>query len=307
MVAYILAGRPSRAQRKRKRQHLTLDDAALSDKTQVRYYAALRTLLPYIEGITHESQLDTQVCTWVRAMWRGGDPLLTVGDGLSALHFYEPWTKKRVPHAWKLFQVWKKIEIPSRAPPLTLELVRAMAAYELDHGHLEMAAILVLSFHCLLRTGEALKLRPVDFTLNSICGICSLKETKSGRRNSANEAISITDPIVLETLMALCELRTERGLEMQPLWAASGSAFRTRFKNLCVIFGLQRHAFRPYSLRRGGATWTFQKGKSMEEALLRGRWESSRVARIYIMDALSYLPSIQRSPYTAKMLEKYHF
>ena len=83
---------------------------------------------------------------------------------------------------------------------------------------------------------------------------------------------------------------------MQPFWSSRGSAFRTRFKNLCVAFGLQQ-----------GATHTFQQSKSMEEALLRGRWESSRVARIYIMDALSYLPSIKRSSYTASMLAKYHF
>ena len=94
---------------------------------------------------------------------------------------------------------------------------------------------------------------------------------------------------------------------MQPFWSSRGSAFRTRFKNLCVAFGLQQHAFCPYSLRRGGATHTFQQSKSMEEALLRGCWESSRVARIYIMDALSYLPSIKRSSYTASMLAKYHF
>ena len=240
-------------------------------------------------------------------MWQNGEPLLTVGDGLSSLHFFEPWTKKKIPHAWKLFQVWKRIEIPSRAAPLTLELVQSMSAYELDHGNLEMAALLLTSFHCLLRTGEALKLCPHDVTLNSKHGIVSLKETKSGRRNSANEAISITDPIVLETLRTLMEVKIESGLEMQPFWSGSGSAFRTRFKNLCVIFGLQQHAFRPYSLRRGGATYTFQQSKSMEEALLRGRWESSRVARIYIMDALSYLPSIKRSSYTASMIARFHF
>jgi integrase len=308
MVGYVLAGKVSRAERRRKRKSIVLEDAALSDKTQRRYYSALRKLTPWIERATHENQLDSIVCSWIHHMWKDGEPLLTVGDALSAFHFYEPWSKRKLPHSWKLFSVWRRIEIPSRAPPLTLELVRSMASFELSLQHLEMATLLLLSFHCLLRTGEALKLRAVDFTLNSEFGICSLKETKSGRRNSANEAISITDPVVLDVVSTLCEVRKGLGQEMLPLWSASGSAFRTRFRNLCISFGLQRHSFRPYSLRRGGATHCFQtSSQPMETALLRGRWESTKVAKVYIMDALSYLPAIRRTRTTTKMLKKYHF
>ena len=306
MVAYILAGRCSRAERRGKRKAISLDDAALSEKTQKRYYAALRKLLPAVEASQTESDLDVYVSRWVRKMWALGEPMLTVGDGLSALHFFQPWTKKRIPQAWKLFAIWKRIEIPSRAPPLTRPLVQSMAAYEIDHCNLEMAALLLLSFHCLLRTGEALTLTPNDLILGTDSGICSLKGTKSGKRNSANEAISITDPAVLDTVAAVCSLKRQANLEMAPIWSSSPSAFRVRFKKLCGIFGLQTHCFRPYSLRRGGATFFFQTHKSMEEALIRGRWESSRVARVYIMDALSYLPSIRCNSVTMDMLKKYH-
>jgi hypothetical protein len=71
--------------------------------------------------------------------------------------------------------------------------------------------------------------------------------------------------------------------------------------------GLQKHAFRPYSLRRGGATAVFQQTKSMEAALLRGRWESTRVARLYISDALSYIPSIKMSTHTTLFLQEFSF
>ena len=69
-----------------------------------------------------------------------------------------------------------------------------------------------------------------------------------------------------------------------PLWSACGAAFRKRFAQLCHVFDLDSYNFRPYSLRRGGATDLFQRTQSMEAALIRGRWESSRVARIYISD-----------------------
>ena len=307
MVAYVLAGRCSRAERQHKRKAIQLDDSALTEKTQKRYYLALQKLLPHVEKALHVHDLDFYVSNWVRLMWTSGEPMLTVGDGLSALHFFEAWTKGKVPQAWKLFKVWRRIEIPSRAPPLTKQLVWSMASFELAHDHLEMAALLLLSFHCLLRTGEALKIAPNDLFLGKDSGICALKDTKSGKRNSANEAISITDPVVLDTLAAVCSVKNQFHLEMHPIWSSSPAAFRNRFRKLCTIYGLQHHSFRPYSLRRGGATYFFQKRRSMDEALLRGRWESSRVAKTYIMDALSYLPSIRRTPLTTKMLQEFHF
>ena len=125
----LIAGRFSRAERQRQRLRINLDDAALSLKTQVRYYQALKKVIIYFEKAKTEEQLDGLLCQWVRKMWRSGEPLLTIGDALSALHFYQPWTRRRIPHAWKLFSVWRKIEVPSRAPPLTWQINQSMAAY----------------------------------------------------------------------------------------------------------------------------------------------------------------------------------
>ena len=124
---------------------------------------------------------------------------------------------------------------------------------------------------------------------------------------SLGNAIVLTNPVVLDTLAAVCSVKNQFHLEMHPIRSSSPAAFRNRFRKLCTIYGLQHHSFRPYSLRRGGATYFFQKRRSMDEALLRGRWESSRVAKTYIMDALSYLPSIRRTPLTTKMLQQFHF
>ncbi len=239
-------------------------------------------------------------------MWKSGEPLLTIGDGLSALHYFEPYTKRGIPHAWKLFSIWRRVEIPARAPPLTWQIVKAFMSYELSHNNFEMAVILGLAFHCLLRTGEFLSLTYGDLQLGKSSGICSLKTTKSGRRNAAAEMVSITDPTIL-LLSHEFAGATRRSSDQLPLWSSSAAAFRKRFNALCLIFGLQTMAFRPYSLRRGGATHLFQTTNSMEVALLRGRWESTRVARIYVSDALSYLPSIKPNPFTQSMLQRYSF
>eukprot|EP00438_Fugacium_kawagutii_P016836 Skav203795 [mRNA] locus=scaffold206:604922:607203:+ [translate_table: standard] len=205
----ILAGRFTRAERVRQRSKITLDDAALSEATQVRYYNALRKLLPAVETALNEDHLDANLCEWIRKMWKTGEPLLTIGDGLSALHFFQPWTRRRIPHSWKLFSVWRKIEIPSRAPPLTWALVKAMAAYEWQHSHFEMAVCLLLGFHCLLRTGEILDLTTDCFAMGDTAGICCLHNTKTGQRFNANESISITDITTLEEQLEHVKRREE--------------------------------------------------------------------------------------------------
>eukprot|EP00435_Cladocopium_sp_Y103_P024907 s1976_g6.t1 len=290
----LIAGRFSRAERIRQRSRIELEDAALTPKTLTRYYAALRKLLPFVEKACSEDSLDSWVCKWVRRMWKSGEPILTVGDGLSALHFYEPWTKRRIPHAWKLFSIWRRIEVPSRAPPLTWKLVESMAAYEWEHEHYEMATVLLLGFHCLLRKGELLSVTADDFSLGKRTGVCSLKDTKTGIRHNANEAISITHPLVLEIVRTLVEARLKNDLGAVPLWSRTPGQFRKRFRYLCHLMDLQKHSFRPYSLRRGGATEEFQRTKSMESALIRGRWESSRALGNHVRSCESLHENIER-------------
>lgn len=301
----LVAGKFSRAERARQRKSISLDDASLTPATQKRYYLALRKVLPFVEACKREEELDLEVSAWVRQMWKSGEPSLTIGDGLSALHFFLPWLKRRIPHAWRLFATWRKLEIPARAPPLTLRLVRGLAAYEMILGNMEMSAILLLSFHCLLRTGEALALTVSDFLLGEDHGIVSLQATKSGKRNAATEAITITDMVTLEAVRNLVLFRRSCNLPSSPLWSSSPAAFRKRFAALCTLFDLTKHGFRPYSLRRGGATDLFQRTQSMEAALIRGRWESSRVARIYISDGLSHLPKLVLSNRTDAMLRSW--
>lgn len=305
MVVRILAGKFSRAERARRRLHIDLEDAALTPQTRQRYYLALRKVVRIVEKCNHLSELDDDLCAWIHSMWRYGEPLLTIGDALSALHYYQPWTRRAIPHSWKLFNIWRRVEVPSRAPPLTWELVNSLAAYALDHGDLELATVLVTAFHCLLRTGEALALTGDDLVLGASSGICRLSNTKSGRRNAANEVISITCPMVLEMLRTLREVRELQGLLHLPLWSKSHAAFRAAFKRLQYKFYIQQFSFRPYSLRRGGATALFQSTGSMDAALLRGRWAAPKVARIYICDGLAHLPSIKLSPETAAMLKRY--
>ena len=221
-----------------------------------------------------------------------GTPLHLVGDALSGLHHFEPFTRRKIPKAWRLYGIWRKFEIPCLAPPVTQDIVLAMAGWCVAHHELTMAALLLLGFHCLLRTGELLQVRPCDFILDSKAGVLSIPSSKSGVRNNSKESVTISDVTTLEVTQAMLDLRTQLGMSMTPCWGRSGSAFRLLFRRITEELAIQDLSLRPYSLRRGGATYEMQSHGLMEKTLIRGRWKNSNVARIYICDGLAMLPRL---------------
>ena len=56
---------------------------------------------------------------------------------------------------------------------------------------------------------------------------------------------------------------------------------------------MQEFAFRPYSLRRGGATFWFQKHQNLDKILVQGRWQTQRSARIYLNEGLAVLSQLR--------------
>lgn len=294
------------AERKAQRKNVILADAAITERTQERYYVALRRLLLTVEKTKHLSHLDDNISDWLERQWERGQTLSFVSDALCGLHHFEPSTKKCIPNTWKLFRTWRKLEAPNRAPPLTLDLVYVLAHHALHHDDLIFAALLLLGFFALLRTGEILNACPEHFILGADEGVLSLPITKTGVRHGAGETIAFDDSFALDAIREAIKLREFQGLTRVPIWQASPQAFRNRFTFYCRKFDLLHHCFRPYSLRRGGATWTFQSTGSMERALLKGRWNSAQVAKVYIQDGLSKIPSMTFSSKTKEMIRRWH-
>ena len=292
-------------ERRAQRKSWSLSDLAVSPQTRARYMSALALLLPVLEATPSIGLLDYAVTNWVESMWNKGAPLYQVSDALCGLHFFEPWSKGHLNNSWKLFSVWRRAEIPSRAPPLTSRLVYSLAVYCIAHHDVCMAALFLLGFFGLLRTGELLKLRACDLLISGTRVIVRLEHTKTGQRKGLTEVVHVQDMFTVEVLRCLYQLRQDSQCLEAPLWRYNGSAFRNRFNFYCAKFFLQKYAFRPYSLRRGGATHYFQTTRSMEATLVMGRWESQKSARIYISDGLSFLPGMTFSEPTLAMLKRY--
>lgn len=142
-----------------------------------------------------------------------------------------------------------------------------------------------------MRTGELLSLRYKDLEASSDCAIVSLATSKSGLRTGAHEAIAIRDKLTLDLLNTLLVVT-----EYHPgdkLWPWSGQSFRAEFSTLSKFFRVCRLKFKPYSMRRGGATFLLQEGMALESILIGGRWKSVAVARLYLEDGLSLVPSLR--------------
>ena len=280
-----------RAWRAKRRAGISLTHACVSAKTARRYYAAFSLLLPHLNQACTMDEVDCVTAEWVEAQFTSGTILSTVADALSGFHHFLPMTKRKLAYTWRLLRTWRKVEPPCRAIPLPVDLAKAGIVAAILSGELYLAALLCLGFFCMLRTGELLKVRKQDLLVRRRKAVVGLRCTKSGQQNAAMEAVSCDNPRAVEILQ-LCVEDQSRS-PGSTLWQGSPQSFRAAFARLLKRLGVENFSFKPYSLRRGGATFLLQSHMPLEYILLRGRWRSASVARIYLQDGLAALTEIR--------------
>lgn len=299
----ILLAAKSQQERRKRRAGIRLRDYSISAKTRDRYEKAVGRLLPFLEAQKDLTNLDLVLCDYIELQWARGESLYFIADGLSGLHFYWPEVRGILRNAWRMFRNWRRIESPVRAPPITLLLVKAFVSHAVQLDQLPFACMVALGFHGLLRTGELLQVRSGDLELSADCGILSLKQTKSGVRAGADEAIALRDSLCLQLLETWrCVYKPSPG---HLLWTGSGQKFRDTFRNYLRFFRIAHLQLKPYSLRRGGATFLLQQGVHMDTILLKGRWKSLAVARVYLQDGLSMIPSLRIPPENLSLISSF--
>ena len=81
--------------------------------------------------------------------------------------------------------------------------------------------------------------------------------------------------------------------------------FRDVFRLLCAKFRLSPELYKPYSLRRGGATAFYTKTDNYQRTQTIGRWNSPNTCRIYVQEALAAAAKIRQSAFDRAFSEKY--
>eukprot|EP00438_Fugacium_kawagutii_P016151 Skav228276 [mRNA] locus=scaffold6733:108207:110481:- [translate_table: standard] len=277
------------------RQRLgTLRELTVQPATRRRYERATQAFFEYLNtaGIvlpTQKSKLDPLVCDFIEHLWSSGAGRAQACDTLAGLQDSQPSLRNNLPGAWRLLKTWSINEVPNRAPPLPEHVVQSMVGWALLKGHVSFGVSLMVGFYGMLRTGELCNLRSSHMvgTTRDWQVLISLGFTKGGKRQGAAESVILG----FESAVSLVKAWKLVANPVTPL-VQSTPAWRARFSECLKCLDLEEYGFRPYSLRRGGATFWFSKHQSLDRLCVQGRWASQKTARIYINEGLSLLTTM---------------
>ena len=234
--------------------------------------------------------MDDLVADYLEFLWSEGEGRAVASNFLAALQDFDPKLKGALPGSWRLMKAWTTNEVPNRAPPLTEAILKAMCGWGFFNKEVSFSISLLVAFHGLLRTGELLAIQghQIHMTSPSRPAVLSLGLTKSGKRQGAAESVALTDVHVLKFLWNWKKAHGDHDfLTSKP------HVWRETFNTCLDSLQLQQWGFRPYSLRRGGATALFVKTSSLDHVLIAGRWTAIKTAKIYLNSGLAMLADLK--------------
>ena len=128
-------------------------------KTKARYQESLSLFFEFLrkEGLklpTKRENMDSLVSDYLEFLWAEGEGRAAASTFLASLQDYDPKLKHCLPGSWRLLKTWAIHEIPSRAPPLTEDVLKAMVGWSVMQELPTFGLSLLVAFFGLLRTGE---------------------------------------------------------------------------------------------------------------------------------------------------------
>ena len=250
-------------------------------------------------------KIDLWASAYIEFLWEDGAPKSEASYALAALQFFHPQTKNHLVWAWKLVKTWNQVELPTRATPLSPEILLAMAGQAFRWKQYRFGWLLIVGFGAFLRTSELVLLKRKEVVLppsqKNPEAVLLLDNTKGTKKNFLPlDKVVLEEKLPIQGLHYLCQ-----GLQPgDSLSQMSNSQFRLLFKEVLQALNLSNMGYMPYSLRRGGVTSAFRQGASMDALVTQGRWQHVPTARIYIDAGLQSLASVQHPPKTLALCAK---
>ena len=285
----------SKEQRAQVRKELgSLKSLTVQPKTRERYEKARQLFYLFLrkeklEIPNSRDALDGLLSEYLEFLWSSGEGRGLASDTLAGLQDFDPTLKGKLVTSWRLLKAWHVNEIPNRAAPIPEIILQGMIGWAIFQEQHLFALSLALCYYGMLRSGELfdLTLSSCFMSKPSTPAVISLGLTKGGKRSGASESVTIRVQEVLRRLWQWKQLGTPLKLVSSP------AAWRTLFARCISELKLQDFNFRPYSLRRGGATFWFQKHGSFDRLLVDGRWQAPKTARIYLNEGLAILAEMK--------------
>jgi hypothetical protein len=235
------------------------------------------------------SGIDMLLCDFIEHLYFDDFAHGHAGTILSAVQHFLGLSAQSLRQSWRCFEAWKRESMPNRALPLPVKVMAALVVFLDLSGHKAVALMILVAFHCMLRTGEFLALTPECFRLDDHNIVVVLHSTKTSARNGGEEAVIVDDPVVANYARQVLAMLPPQS----KLWTRSQADFRSFFQGALGRIGCPIGMFQPYSIRRGGASWDFLVHQNKERTLFKGRWKGLRTAQIYVQLANMVKTDIQ--------------
>ena len=292
---------PTKESRARARKSIgKLRHQVLSKKTEERYAAAFTAFRQFHKlacnfAIHNFEEFDDVVAEYIEFLWESGEPKSYANYTLAGIQFYRPQVKQHLPWSWKLAKIWNQVQVPVRATPLTPQVMLAFAGPALRWRQPQFAWLLVVAFALFLRTGELLQLAPRDVTLDGTSAIIFVQGSKGSKRTFLPlERLQLDEPVALQALKNL--LHAHKAAKTTPFWGESRRSFMDTWHSVADHLALPLDLYKPYSLRRGGATSAYKNGVPLDVLVTKGRWQHVHTARIYLDTGLQALAAVNLPP-----------
>lgn len=294
-VTKHVEGRTKEERAKVRKNLGSLRSLTVQPKTKQRYENARAKFYQFLRDSqlslpTKREALDGLLCDYLEFLWTTGEGRGLASDTVAALQDHDPRLRGHLLGSWRLLKAWHMNEIPNRAPPFPEVVLHSLVGWALFKEEFLFALSLLLGFYGLLVTGELYDLHSQSVAMESShkVAVVSLGLTKGGKRTGAAESVSSN---VSDVLRRLWHWKHTQGFPTKLV--PSIYKWRQLFKQALESLGISEFGFRPYSLRRGGATFWFQRHGSFDRLLVQGRWQSSKTARVYLNEGLALLAELK--------------
>ena len=269
----------------------------INHKTARLYRKEVRKFFTHLDALEvaippETADLDSLVSEYVNHLYMEGESISHAGWLLSGLRRFVPSLKGHLPTSSQYYSNWVRDHLPSRAVPMPWSVLKALVATAWKLQHYDLGLCLLLGFVFYLRTMEMITLRLQDIVIDSGRGqvILCLDNTKTS--GPFSQSLVIRNYRLSRIVAFGCRQLSS----YDHLWRYSVPTFRKCFTSLLCHLDLQSFRFSLYSLRRGGATFSYASSHDLNRVVLQGRWKDVKTARLYLDDARANLVRLSFSP-----------
>ena len=303
MPRRVVESRDPKVRAQQRRQLGTLKELTVQPATRVRYDKAVAAFLQFLQDNhlqlpRQRDRIDALAAEYLEHLWVTGAGRGLASDTLAGLQDQDQRLKGMLQTSWRLLKTWHTHEIPCRAPPFPEYVLHCLVGWALLKQQFSFAVSLMVGFYGLLRTGELLSLEKRHFSFSVSTGVVvvSLGFTKGGQRMGVAESVTLTHETTVRFLRQWMNLSSDH----QKLFS-SPARWRAMFAQGLTELKLTEFEFRPYSLRRGGATWYFSRFNSLDKVMIMGRWQAARTARLYLNEGLATLAEMHFQQFKVRL------